>query len=540
MGKSQRNKKNSFVQKLLNAVVVVLVVATVLVMLWGVLNSQGVPHKLFNAVKVGDVGISVLEYNYYYETALQNFYNQYYSIIGYLGIDFNKSFKKQDSGWGEEGGTWDDYFKELTNGYVSEAVVLSEAAKAKGMTLNEENKAEIEKTLEENRKAAQSNQISLKQFYAMYYGSGMNEKVLRNLMERQYLAAQYVDELLESYQYSDQQIKDYYTEHADDMDYFNYMKYSFSIAAPQGNTDEEKKAWVDAVKAKAQEMCDKVTDRASFAALAVEYTEDETKKEDYEDEDACYKHLLKSSVGVNEEEWVVSADRKNGDKTVVSGESTVDGKELVVTTGLGFYTDGKWVELAQKLLENHASGLIINTGGYLYEVPKCLKEFCDENDLPLLTVPWEVVLVDMIKDLSIRLFLQGTADEQIIAAFIRAIEKPQNHERYRKELLQHFDVDGIFRVVLITTDGLDEMDTVERKKLSYRLQIYLENITHNGSFFYYDGNFVLVMNDVSQKDFDEIVNGMVRRTKRRMPEVPIYVGSGPNVAWILCRRIFLL
>ncbi|MBR7142151.1 MAG: peptidylprolyl isomerase [Clostridia bacterium] len=324
MGKSQRNKKNSFVQKLLNAVVVVLVVATVLVMLWGVLNSQGVPHKLFNAVKVGDVGISVLEYNYYYETALQNFYNQYYSIIGYLGIDFNKSFKKQDSGWGEEGGTWDDYFKELTNGYVSEAVVLSEAAKAKGMTLNEENKAEIEKTLEENRKAAQSNQISLKQFYAMYYGSGMNEKVLRNLMERQYLAAQYVDELLESYQYSDQQIKDYYTEHADDMDYFNYMKYSFSIAAPQGNTDEEKKAWVDAVKAKAQEMCDKVTDRASFAALAVEYTEDETKKEDYEDEDACYKHLLKSSVGVNEEEWVVSADRKNGDKTVVSGESTVD------------------------------------------------------------------------------------------------------------------------------------------------------------------------------------------------------------------------
>lgn len=113
-------------------------------------------------------------------------------------------------------------------------------------------------------------------------------------------------------------------------------------------------------------------------------------------------------------------------------------------------------------------------------------------------------MVDMIKDLSIRLFLQGTADEQINAALIRAIEEPANQELYRKDLLQYFDVDGSFRVVLITTDGLDEMDTVERKKLSYRLQIYLENITHNGSFFYYDGNFVLVMNDVSQKDFDEM------------------------------------
>lgn len=205
------------------------------------------------------------------------------------------------------------------------------------------------------------------------------------------------------------------------------------------------------------------------------------------------------------------------------------GKELVVTTGLGFDTEEKWLRLAKRLTENHASGLIINTGGYLYEVPGRLKEFCDENDLPLMTVPWEVVMVDMIKDLSLRLFMQGTKDEQITAALIKAIDEPDNQEFYRKELLPYFDVDGTFQVVLISTDELDEMDTVERKKLGYRLQIYLENITHNGSFFYYDGNFVVVMNDVSQKDFDEIIGGMVNRTKRRMPELPVYVGAGSKV-----------
>lgn len=205
------------------------------------------------------------------------------------------------------------------------------------------------------------------------------------------------------------------------------------------------------------------------------------------------------------------------------------GKELVVTTGLGFDTDEKWVRLAKKLTENHASGLIINIGGYLYKAPEALKRFCDNNDLPLLTVPWGVMIIDMIKDISIRLFLQGTADEQITGALMRAIEQPDNKELYKKELLPFFDVDGEFRVVLITTDGLDEMDSVERKKLSYRLQIYLENLTHNGSFFYYDGDFVVVMNDVSQKGYDEIVTGMVRRTKRRMPEIPIYVGTGSKV-----------
>ena len=205
------------------------------------------------------------------------------------------------------------------------------------------------------------------------------------------------------------------------------------------------------------------------------------------------------------------------------------GKELAVTTGLGFDREEKLLGLARKLVVSHASGLIINTGEYIHDLPQSLCDYCDENDLPLMTVPWEVYLSEMIKDLSIRIFLQGTTDEEITRALIHAIEEPDNQENYRKVLLPYLDIDGEFQVVLFTTGGLDEMDTVERKRLGYRLQIYLENITHNGSFFYYDANFVLIMNDVSRKDFDEIVEGMISRTKRRMPEVHISVGAGSKV-----------
>lgn len=205
------------------------------------------------------------------------------------------------------------------------------------------------------------------------------------------------------------------------------------------------------------------------------------------------------------------------------------GKELAVTTGFGFDTEEKLMNLVMMLVQYHASGLIINTGEYIKEVPKNVCWYCDENDFPLMTVPWEVLLVDMVKDISIRIFLQGTTDEEITRAYISAIETPDNQELYRKTLLPFFDVDGEFRVALFTTQGLDEMDTVERRRLSYRLQIYLENITHNGSFFYYDSNFVLITNDVNQEDYDGIVDGMVQRSKRRMPNVPIYVGEGSPV-----------
>ena len=199
-----------------------------------------------------------------------------------------------------------------------------------------------------------------------------------------------------------------------------------------------------------------------------------------------------------------------------------NGKELAVTTGLGFSSTEKLMRLAKKLVASHAAGLIINTGEYIHEVPQKLIEFCDKNDLPLITVPWEIILADMIKELTMQVFLQGSTDEQIIKAMISAIENPENVNNYRKELLPYYDVDGAFQIILISVGNLDEMDTVERRKLSYRLQIYLENITHNGIFFYYDGAFVLVLNDVSPKDMEDILGGMLNRTKRRMPEEDVH------------------
>lgn len=205
------------------------------------------------------------------------------------------------------------------------------------------------------------------------------------------------------------------------------------------------------------------------------------------------------------------------------------GKELAVTLGVGFKTEEQWLNLARLLTQRNAAGLLVNTGGYVKELPASLVAYCDEFDLPLMEVPWEIHVSDMVKDLSIRIFMQDAADEQIANALISAIETPENKEKYVKELLPYYNVDGKFQIILFTTDDLKEMDTVERRKLSHQLQIYLENITHNANFFYYDGMFVLMVNDVSEASFENIVSGMLSRTKRRAPGLHIYTGIGSYV-----------
>nr|MCR5354247.1 PucR family transcriptional regulator ligand-binding domain-containing protein [Lachnospiraceae bacterium] len=205
------------------------------------------------------------------------------------------------------------------------------------------------------------------------------------------------------------------------------------------------------------------------------------------------------------------------------------GKELVVTQGVYFNTEERLLELVEILDKHHCAGLIVNTGYYIKEIPQKVIDYCDEVDLPLMDVPWDVVMSEMIKDLTVRIFLQSETDQQISDAFIKSFESPAAQDKYREKLSASFDVDGRFQVVLISTGDLDSMDSMDRRRIGYRLQIYMENISHNGHFFYYNGYFVLILNQVTKEQTREIIMGFMTRAARRMPDKEIYCGVGSPV-----------
>ena len=202
------------------------------------------------------------------------------------------------------------------------------------------------------------------------------------------------------------------------------------------------------------------------------------------------------------------------DLTIIQNFS---GKELAVTTGLGFLTEDKMLDLVRELSWHNAAGLVINTGYYVREIPEEVRKLCDQYDLPI--------------------FLQSSTDEQISGALIRAIESPGSRDLYEKDLLPYFDLDGNFQTALITTGDLDSMDTVERKRIAYRMQLYLTNLTHNGHFFYYDGYFVIVMNDMKPKECADVMEAFAERAARKMPDRRVWVGVSDQVMDISSLRI---
>ena len=89
------------------------------------------------------------------------------------------------------------------------------------------------------------------------------------------------------------------------------------------------------------------------------------------------------------------------------------GKELAVTTGLGFQSHDSLFDFIKCLVKYHSVGLVINTGKYIFEIPQDIIDYCNEQDFPLLTTPWEVHMADLIKDFSMRCLYSQREDNQI-------------------------------------------------------------------------------------------------------------------------------
>lgn len=205
------------------------------------------------------------------------------------------------------------------------------------------------------------------------------------------------------------------------------------------------------------------------------------------------------------------------------------GKELAVTTGLGFQTHDTLFYFIQCLVKYHSVGLIINTGKYIFNISQDIIDYCDEQDFPLLTTPWEVHMADLIKDFSMRCLSSEKEDRQISKYFKEIFINPQVIDDTRNHLMGTFDVDGYFQVLLIGIDGSDQFDTIERRRIAFQLELYFEKIESTYSFFWFDGYFVLIVNNLSDDELDDIVDHMYKRAKKRMMNRLIHIGIGTRL-----------
>lgn len=175
----------------LRAVYIVLVPIVLLIIL---LNS-GYLQRWLTAATVHGEAYKVVDYNYYYFDFYNTFLEENEARLDELGYDPNVEDSKQNY---DADTTWKEFFQAQAEADLAETAYYCDLAQAEGYQFSEEELAPVAARLAENEAFYTAHNLSAKNYYISYYGSGMTEEIYTGHLTDQVRAQAYKAHLLET------------------------------------------------------------------------------------------------------------------------------------------------------------------------------------------------------------------------------------------------------------------------------------------------------------------------------------------------------
>lgn len=314
----QKEKRRRRIINIAITILVVLLLAAIFV-----INSNLLVTST-TAVSVGDQNFTAAEYNYFYFNAYYRFLSLYGGDTETLknsGLDTSKPLEDQKSPMDPNGKeTWADYFRNLTLTQLKDMTMLASEANAAGFKMSDESKEAIDNEIStlESSYATYGNYTSAEQFLVAKYGVGSNVDIVRKMMELSQLTSDYYTHLISSYEYTQDELSAYYSEHENEYDIFTFRSYLVSAVADEENGIDQETAMASA-KEQAEAIKNGTKSEEDFARLVLENTP-ENQKSLYEDESKTMSSSVGSSVNTLYSEWMFDKARTEGDVEIFESE----------------------------------------------------------------------------------------------------------------------------------------------------------------------------------------------------------------------------
>lgn len=210
------------------------------------------------------------------------------------------------------------------------------------------------------------------------------------------------------------------------------------------------------------------------------------------------------------------------------------GSELAVTTCMKFPSDPSWLmTLVQALYNRKAAGLVVNVGKFIFEIPAEIIDFCDRYDFPLLIMPWEIHITDMIQSFCTRVILEQQETVLHDNAIRDAILKRGNENEYREILSRYYNLDGKFLVILINTVVNKDGESTKSDETEYRFINHIRRFKtkHNLKGFRvgmisYETYELMILNNMDPDLLPAIRDMVMEVFSEAASSKSIYIGVG--------------
>jgi len=324
--KEELERKKSKRKWALGGIIVAVLIALI------ILVNTNFFYRTTTAVKVGDTSYSAAQVDYYFYSQYSSFMNQYGSYASMFGLDTSSSLKSQECTMLEDGGTWFDYFMEQAEEYMKQVTAYSKYAEENGIELGEEETSVIDTQMESYETEATSNGYSsVDKYLQAVYGKGCNAKIVREEMERIYLASKALEAVQDSFEYTDEQIQAEYAENKDDYDKYSYAYYfvaaeTETVESEDASSTEDGEATTEeAVTEETMEVAKNTADAIAAAVSGADGLDAAVQQVVTDDESAAAttQTLVQgSNLSSLYADWLKDSSRQAGDVTVIESEDS--------------------------------------------------------------------------------------------------------------------------------------------------------------------------------------------------------------------------
>lgn len=196
----------------------------------------------------------------------------------------------------------------------------------------------------------------------------------------------------------------------------------------------------------------------------------------------------------------------------------IRGGELAVTLGvsyerrkdnLGIHSDtyiyNFLKEYIDEFIAHDATGLIINTGKYIQEIPQSVIDYCDEKGFPLLSMPWEIHTIDLMQEIGNLIFSDNQNANSIEKYFFTAIFEKEKFDPEQIQNTSFRDAENFTIELIELHEQLFNNDIGKIKRyVQYMFNTKMNLPQNQYSCFIHNQKVIYVLKNADQHTIQEI------------------------------------
>ncbi len=224
--------------------------------------------------------------------------------------------------------------------------------------------------------------------------------------------------------------------------------------------------------------------------------------------------LLAGRKGIKKNvSWVCYAE----DKATIE---FIRGNELAITLGVNYersldnlgihssdFIFDYLKEFVDEFIKHGATGLIINTGKYIKEIPQNLIDYCDEKDFPLFSMPWEIHTIDLMQEIGNMIANDNLNTKSIENYFYKAIFEKNEYDPLQIQNTVFRDTKEFLIAIIELNEELFNNDMMKIKRyVAYNFCSRLNINQNEYACFIHNHKIIYILKDSGFYEIQEIFN----------------------------------